>query len=139
MAGLNTDPVLIMALDILREVLVGYESAPVRLALGEAGIGREVNAQVDNYEQNVFLIVSQNARTADKDRFYETVKNTLQKAVENGLDKKMVEGALNRLEFGLREGDDAQKGITYNNQALAGWLFGESVSGSRSMKNLWPT
>ena len=121
--GQNIDRALVMALDVLSDVLVGQESAPIRLALQEAGIGREVNAYVDNLKQNVFQIVVQNANPADQEKFHDLVMKTLRETAEKGLDKQSVEGSLNRMEFRLREGDDAQKGLTYNMRMLPGWFF----------------
>ena len=123
--GLNTDQKLLFALDILAEVLVNGESAPLRIALQDAGIGKEVRASVDEMKQNVFQIRVQNANASDKDKFFEIVNKTLQKAIDEGLDMQAVEGRLNRVEFRLREGDDAQKGLTYNFQAMNGWFFAE--------------
>jgi Zn-dependent M16 (insulinase) family peptidase len=122
-AGLDTDKELVMALDILSDVLVNQESAPVRLALKEAGIGKDVSAYSDNIEQNVLSIKVQNANPGDKDMFKNIIFKTLSKVVENGLNKQAVEGALNRMEFGLREGNDAQKGVNYGSDIIPGWLF----------------
>jgi Zn-dependent M16 (insulinase) family peptidase len=124
-AGLNSDQALVMSLNVLAEVLVNQEAAPVRLALQKAGIGKDVSAELDDIQQNVFHIVVQNANPSDKDRFREIVMQTLKQAVEKGLDKKAIEGTLNRMEFHLREGDDAQKGLTYGFQALPGWFFAD--------------
>ncbi|MBN1154182.1 insulinase family protein [candidate division KSB1 bacterium] len=122
-AGLNTDRALAMALDILSDVLVNQESAPVRLALQQAGIGKDVSAYVDDIKQNVFSIIVNNANPVDGQKFHEIVMNTLDEIVKNGLDKKAVEGTINRLEFRLREGDSAQKGLRYLFQLIPGWLF----------------
>ncbi len=108
---------------VLADVLVNQESAPVRKALQEAGIGRDVRASSDFLRQNVFEIVVQNANAEDKEAFREVVLNTLKEVVEKGLDKKAAEGTLNRFEFQLREGDDAQKGMSYVMQAMPGWKF----------------
>ena len=109
--GHNTDQALVMALDVLCEVLVNQESAPIRLALQEAGIGQDVNASSSNYKQNVVQIMVQNANPGDKDKFNEIVRKCMQEAVDKGLDKQVVEGVINRMEFQLREGNDAQKGM----------------------------
>lgn len=123
--GLNTDRAMVMGLNVLREVLVGQESAPIRLALQEAGIGKDVSASVDDNKQVVFQIMVQNANAEDKAKFQEIVNQTLKDVVKKGIDKKAIEGTINRMEFRLREGDDAQKGLTYNFQALAGWFFAQ--------------
>lgn len=122
-AGLNTDLVLYRGLDVLTDVLVNHESAPIRLALQKAGIGKDVSAQVYDSKQNIVRIMVPNANPGDKDKFVEVVNQTLEEVAEKGVDKKMVEGILNRMEFGLREGNDAQKGITYNFRVLSSWLI----------------
>jgi Zn-dependent M16 (insulinase) family peptidase len=121
-AGTNDDEALVMALEVLTDVLVNQESAPVRLALQEAGIGREVRSSVDNLQQNIVDIVVQNANAGDRDRFREVVMSTLRKVAEEGLNKQAVEGTINRMEFRLREGNDAQKGLTYLFQTLPVWM-----------------
>ncbi len=122
-AGHNTDQELTWGLDILCDVLVNQESAPIRLALQEAGIGQDVSASIDSYNQNVVQIIVTNANATDSDKFMEVVQKTLQKVAEEGVDREEVEGVLNRMEFQLREGDNAQKGLTYGFQALSGWFF----------------
>jgi len=122
-AGLNTDQKLAFALQIIREVLINQESAPIRLALQEAGIGRDVRASIDDMKQNVFQIQVQNANPGEEDKFLAIVNEQLKKAAKEGLDKKAVEGTLNRIEFRLREGDDAQKGLSYNFNALNSWFY----------------
>ncbi len=122
-AGKNTDQALVMALDILSDVLVNHESGPVRLALQEAGIGKDVSASISDYKQNVFQIEVKNANVSDKEQFREIVMTTIRNTAESGLNKKMIEGILNRKEFRLREGDDAQKGMTYLYRMLDGWFF----------------
>ena len=121
--GLNSDRANVMALNVLSDVLVNQESAPIRLALQKAGIGKDVSSSVDDKQQPVFEITVQNANKADKDKFREIVMSTLREVVKTGLDKKAVEATLSRAEFNLREGSDAQKGITCVFQTLPGWLF----------------
>lgn len=121
--GKNTDQALVMELNALADVLVNQESAPVRLALQEAGIGRDVSAGVNDIHQNVFIIMVRNANPEDKDEFRRVVMETLGRVAEEGIDKEAIEGTLNRMEFRLREGDNAQKGLSYNMQALSGWMF----------------
>ena len=110
-AGSSTDRALCMTFDVLAQALVNHESAPLRLALQEAGIGRDVRAEFQEMQQNIFQITVQNANPEDKDRFREIVFKTLQEVAETGLEKTMVEGIINRMEFNLKEGDSAQKGL----------------------------
>ena len=124
-AGHGIDRALTLSLEILCELLVNQESAPIRLAMQKAGIGQDVSASADVYNQNVFQIVVQNANPEDKTRFIEIIAETLKKVVETGLDKNEVEGILNRMEFLLREGNDAQKGMTYIGQSLPGFFYAD--------------
>jgi len=122
-AGKNTDRALCMAFDVLSEALVNHESAPLRLAIQEAGIGRDIRASFNESQQNVFEIIVQNANSEDKDKFKEIVLETFQKVANDGLDKSMVEGILNRMEFNLKEGNTPQKGLRYLMMSYAGWFF----------------
>lgn len=121
--GDGTDMELLMAMRVIQDVLVNQESAPLRLALQEAGIGRDVTAYASVLRQQTFNLTVKNANASDKDRFRETVFSTLERVVEEGLDKESIEGTLNRMEFRLREGDDAQKGITYMSWILDSWMY----------------
>ena len=55
------------------------------------------------FHQNVFRITVQNANASDKDKFYEIVMNTLKDVVKTGLNKKSIEGSINRTEFQLEK------------------------------------
>jgi hypothetical protein len=135
--GQNTDEALVMSLDALSDVLVNQESAPVRLALQEAGIGKDVTAMVNPLHQNVFMILAMNANPEDKDAFRKTIMDTLQKVSEEGLDKEAIEGTLNRMEFRLREGNTSQKGLSYLMQMRSGWMFaGDPFQGLEYEKTL---
>lgn len=123
--GEGKDQALGMALDVLSDVLVNHESGPIRLALQEAGIGRDVFSYYDDYKQNVLHIRVQNANASDTDIFYDIVEKTLIETAEKGIDKGKIEGIINRMEFRLREGDNAQKGLTYIFQAINGWFYAD--------------
>lgn len=124
-AGLSTDQEMVLALEILQEALVNQESAPLRLAIQEAGIGKEVRAYIEDGNQNIFQIRVQNANPEDKDKFEKVVYETLQKVSEEGFDKSMIEGILNRLEFNLREGNTPQKGMMYAMMTYKSWAFAD--------------
>lgn len=123
--GLSTDQQLGLGLNVLSKALFNNESAPVRLALQEAGIGKDVGAWVDDLKQNVLHVQVQNANPDDGERFKQVVFETLEKTAREGLDKVSVTGILNRMEFSLREGNTPQKGLYYNRQALSSWFWTE--------------
>lgn len=121
--GSSTDRTLAMSFDVISEALVNHESAPLRLALQEAGIGRDVSAYFSEAKQNTFQITVQNANPEDKDLFKETVFATMEKVAKEGFDKTMIEGILNRMEFNLKEGNSPQKGLMYLMQSYQSWFF----------------
>jgi len=126
-----------MAFDILANALVNHETAPIRLALQEAGIGSEVMGWFMEMQQSVFAIVVQNANPEDRDRFREVVFSTLRKVVAEGLDKTTIEGILNRAEFNLREGNTAQKGLMYMFKNQQPWIYsGDPFTGLEFEKPL---
>lgn len=122
-AGTGSDIALSLTFDILADALVNHESAPLRLAIQEAGIGRDISAYYNSSKQGVFDITIENANPEDKDRFKEIVFSTLKSVAEKGFDKKMVEGILNRMEFNMKEGNTPQKGMMYLFQSYQSWLF----------------
>jgi len=125
-AGKGIQRDLSMAMDALSDILVNLPSAPLRRALVDAGIGKDVSASMDEYKQNVFNITVRNANLTDKDKFKDIIFKTLGKLVKEGLDKKMVEGVINRMEFGLREGSQSSripKAILDNYRAMSTWMF----------------
>ncbi|MBN1387827.1 MAG: insulinase family protein [Bacteroidales bacterium] len=121
--GKATDYAHSMAYNVMSDVLVNQESAPLKKALQEAGIGSDVSAYVDGNKQIALHIVVRNANAEDIDRFYEITMGVLNKVAEEGFDKKALEGTINRMEFMLREGDSPQKGLTYGFQLMSGWLY----------------
>jgi Zn-dependent M16 (insulinase) family peptidase len=130
--GHSSDLTQTMSLDVLAEALVNQESAPIRLALQKAGIGQDVSASSSNLKQNVFEIVVRGANPGDQQKFREVVFSTLKEIEQKGLDKNDLEGIINRMEFRLREGDDAQKGLTYLMQSIQSWFFKDDpISGMR--------
>ncbi len=122
-AGQSTDRTLCMAMDVLSDALVNHESGPIRLALQEARIGQDISASFNESLQNIFEIQVRNANPEDKEKFKSIIFNTLKKVSKEGLDKKMLEGIINRMEFNLKEGDTPQKGMMYLFMNYQGWMF----------------
>ena len=48
----------------------------------------------------------------------------LRDVAANGLDKESVDAVLNRMEFALKESNDAQRGIKLNGMLVNSWIFG---------------
>jgi len=88
---------------MLAQMLFGGEAAPVRKALLEAGVGREVTARPERALWGMLQITLSGAEADGMAKFRCVMDETLRKLVAEGLDPRLVEGAVNRLDFALRE------------------------------------
>ncbi|MCP4149399.1 MAG: peptidase, partial [bacterium] len=119
---------LMIALKLLADILVNNQAAPLRRALIDAGIGKDVKAYVRTANQPELRLFITNANAADKDKFKKIVFDTLKKLVKNGIDKKLMEGIINKTEFRIRE--DTVAGSAYKTfeiliSAMEGWLYSD--------------
>lgn len=121
----SSNPELHLAFDILSNILLGSPAAPLKKALLEAGVGKDVFGSFDyTVLQPVFSIVSKNTNESEKSKFQQVIFDTLKKLVEKGIDKKLVEASINAYEFRLREADYGRypKGLIYAMKSMESWL-----------------
>lgn len=124
--GDTLDAKLYQAFDILDYALVAAPGAPIKKALTDAGIGSEISGGYDSsIKQPTFSIIAKNANTSDKERFLQIIKETLEKLVKVGLNKKSLLAGINSAEFRYREADygSSPKGLLYGIQCLESWLY----------------
>ena len=120
----NTE--IVMAIEILTDLLLETPAAPLKKALIDAEIGQDVFGSYNtSLQQPVFSIVVKNSSLDKKDEFYQIVMDSLDKLVKDGIDKKLIEGAINSREFELREADFGghSKGLLYATESLKSWLY----------------
>lgn len=120
------DKKLYQAFDILDYALVSAPGAPLKQALIDAGIGKDILSSYDNGTlQPVFSIVAKNTNLSEKEHFLAVIRETLEGLVKNGLNKKSLLAGINSAEFRFREADFGQfpKGLLYGIQCLDSWLF----------------
>lgn len=128
--GTSLDKELYLAFQILDYVLCSAPGAPLKQALTDAGIGRDIYSVYENgILQPYFSIVSKNADIEQKDAFLATIKETLEQLCEKGIDKKALLAAVNYYEFKYREADFGSypKGLMYGLQMLDSWLYDEKA------------
>lgn len=114
-------------MDLLTYILVDSEAGQLRRALLDAGIGLDVDASFDSsILQPCFSIVVQESDPDKKEKFLEVLNTTLKKLADGGLDRKIVEGAISRTEFTLREFQVSgyPKGLVLNMNVLETWAYG---------------
>lgn len=124
--GTVLDKTLYQAFAILDYALLGAPGAPLKKALIDAGIGKDIVGGYDNGTlQPVFSIIAKNTNAKEKEHFLQVIRETLETLVRDGLDKKALLAGINSAEFRFREADFGQfpKGLLYGIQCLDSWLY----------------
>lgn len=126
--GTSLDNELYLAFQIIEYALLAAPGAPLKQAILDAKIGKDVISSYDNgILQPIFSIIAKNANPDQKDAFVTLIHQTLENLVNGGLDKKALEAGLNYYEFRYREADfgNYPKGLMYGLQACDSWLYDE--------------
>lgn len=127
--GTSLDKELYLAFQVIEYALLAAPGAPLKQAILDAKIGKDVMSNYDNgILQPLFSIIVKNANADQKDAFVTLIHQTLENLVHKGLDKKALEAGLNYYEFRYREADfgNYPKGLMYGLQAFDSWLYDEN-------------
>lgn len=113
--------------NIMEQILIESSAAPLKKALVDAGIGEDIFAMNVGGVQPGFGIVAKNTSIDKKEEFEKLIFDTLNKLVDNGLDKKLIEACINKVEYNLREASKfPTKGIIYYISSMNSWLYDAS-------------
>lgn len=127
--GTSLDPQLYIALQVLEYVLCAAPGAPIKQALLDQGIGRDVYSILENgILQPYFSVVAKDTEAEKKEAFAATIEKVLRSVAETGIDKKALAAGINYYEFRYREADFGSypKGLMLGLQAMDSWLYDES-------------
>ncbi|MGI6095040.1 MAG: insulinase family protein [Lachnospiraceae bacterium] len=125
----NLDPELCVAFDVLDYTLLSAPGAPLKQALLDAKIGKDIiGSYEDGLCQPFFSVVAKNSNEKDKGRFLTVIEETLSSLAENGLDRDSLAAGINYLEFRFREADFGSypKGLMYGIDVLSSWLYDDT-------------
>jgi Zn-dependent M16 (insulinase) family peptidase len=128
--GTATDATLCMAFEVLDYALLSAPGAPLKKALLDAKIGKDIYGSFDDgILQPYFTIIAKGANPDKKDEFVSIIRKVLSGVVEKGIDKKAVEAGINYLEFRYREADFSSypKGLMYSLDILGDWLYEDAA------------
>ena len=123
------DSMLGVAFDVLDYALLSAPGAPLKKALLDAGIGKDIYGSYnDGFLQPYFSVIAKDARTEQKEEFVAVIRKVLQDIVKNGIDKKAILAGINYMEFRYREADFGSypKGLMYGLDIIGTWLFDEN-------------
>ncbi|MGH4139087.1 insulinase family protein [Clostridium sp.] len=119
-----------LTMKILYNMFIESSASPIKAALLKEGLGECLltidDMNMDPTKQDIFVIAVKNTDESKKEKFKSVIFDTLKTLVKNGIDKNLLEAAINSVEFQLREADPwriANKGLQYNERVLNSWLY----------------
>lgn len=120
------DPLMVLSLEILTEILLGHSGSPLQKAIVESGLGEDISPVSGLDTHTMELVFSVGLRGTDPERkedFEKLVESVLRKLVAEGIPGDIVTGALNRVEFRNREiKGGAPFGLRLLGKTVRGWL-----------------
>ncbi len=121
------DPVMLIAYEVLTELLLGNPGAPVYRAIIDSGIGEDVaplSGMEGELRDMVFTIGVRGAKQEDKQSFEGLIRRTLQKLVRNGIPEQQVLSAVRKVEFQQKEMKGGiPRGLRCLVRTLRGWMY----------------
>lgn len=138
------DPLQVLTLTVLVDILLGNPGAPLYKAVIDSHLGRDisqVSGMDTSFRQMPFTVGFKGIDPKRAKEAEQLVLDTLQGLVDRGIPRNLIENAIKRQEFQLQEiTGDIPMGLRAMNRALRGWLQGLSphvtVSISPALKKL---
>ena len=122
------DENLSAAMSIVEYVLLEAPGAPLKQALLDAEVGKDVEGSYDSgVRQPYFSVIVKNSNPEQKEEFVKIIRTVLEEQAEKGLEERTLLAGINNLEFKLREADFGHfpKGLMYGIDAFDSWLYDE--------------
>ncbi len=125
----TADPFLVLMYEMLSEVLIGSAGSPLRKSLVDSALGQDLSP-VSGLETDLReLVFAVGLRGTEPDRAEQVsglVLKTLETLVSKGLDSRLVESMMNRVEFRHREirGNGSPYALRLMGRAFRGWVHG---------------
>ena len=116
-----------LGLEILNHALFTTPAAPLKKAILDSKLGRDVDSGMDeDLRQPPFNITLNGSEPDRADKFCELVTDEMKKLVAQGIDKTLLEASISLIEFRLREADFGlmPKGLILGLRSLRTWLYG---------------
>jgi Zn-dependent M16 (insulinase) family peptidase len=124
-----TDPLQLLAFEVLSEILIGNEGAALHKALLESKLGDDLSPATGldaELNELVFTVGLRGVESRDVESVQKLVLKTLSDLVQGGVPEETVQAAIHRVEF--RNSEIRRGGRPYAlrlmRRALRGWLHG---------------
>jgi Zn-dependent M16 (insulinase) family peptidase len=134
-----TDGAEALALELLSELLVGHDGAPLAKALRDSGLGEDLSPQCGldtGFRQVIFSAGLRGAKRGEEAAIEELVVGAVEKAALAGFSEEALDAAMHSIAFSNREirrGSGAY-GLRLFNRAARGWLHGAGPEATLSFE-----
>lgn len=129
--GHSDDIKLSLSMAVLEHMLLTAPGAPLKKALIDAEIGKDVFSSYDDgIKQPTFSIIAKNANKVDEESFIKIIEDTLRKLIDEGLNKTSLQASLNYFEFKHKEANFGRhpKGLMMGLNAFSTWLYDDNMA-----------
>jgi Zn-dependent M16 (insulinase) family peptidase len=134
-----TDGTEALAMEVLSELLVGHDGAPLAKALRDSGLGEDLSPQCgldSGFRQILFSAGLRGARRGDEGAVEKLIVDTVERAAAEGFPPEALDAAMHSIAFANREirrGSGAY-GLRLFNRAARGWLHGAGPEATLSFE-----
>ena len=115
-----------LAFSVLSEVLAGSNESPLKKALLDKGLCEDVEIGMEGVQQLAAMLTVRNTTKGNVAECRREVRETLERLVCDGLDRKRIDAVLNKCEFMAREKDSGRypRGLAFMSAAYDMWMYG---------------
>ena len=122
--GTWADKDKITAIRVLCEVLAATNESPLKRAVLSSGLADDVEMNVmEDLSQPYLMILVRNMEDQNSGAIRELIKNTAERLVKDGIDKKSIHASINRLSFNCKQLPEP-KGLYNALDSYKSWLYG---------------
>lgn len=125
----TNDAELVLALEILDQILLSTPANPLYKALLDSGLGEDLTHSGfdEDLRQGTFSVGMKGIAFDDVGKVEQLILSTLTQLAEQGIDRNTIEAAVNTVEFQLRERNTGSfpRGLAVMIRSLTTWLHGD--------------
>jgi hypothetical protein len=124
-----TDGTDALAMELLAQLLIGHDGAPLAKALRDSGLGEDLSPQCGldtSFRQIIFSAGLRGAKRGDEAAIETLIVDSVERAAAEGFSPEALDAAMHGIAFANREirrGSGAY-GLRLFNRAARGWLHG---------------